>query len=94
MRKLTGIFALLAMVVMASGCATSVGSSVGMANTGVSSRAHTWEEPHFTADLESNPVKSELGMGFVTVGSHAGLTAHSEGKWASLNASIGPDGSE
>ena len=90
MKKVTGLLALLAMTIVATGCAASAGFSAGMANTGVWTRTHTWEEPHLTADLESNPVKSELGMGFVTVGSHAGLNDHPDGEWVSLDVSIGP----
>lgn len=90
MKKLTGLLALLAMAVVATGCATSAGISAWKANADGYARAHAWEEPHFTADLESNPVKSELGMGFVTVGSQAGFGDHPDGKWVSLNASVGP----
>lgn len=87
MRKLTGFFALLAVVAVA-GCAHSASSNLGPAHSGYYTRAHGWEKPHFTADLKSNPVKSELGMGFVTVGSHVGWSDQEE--WASLNCSIGP----
>lgn len=89
MRKLTGLLALITIVVSA-GCAHSAGFSAGKVNAGYWAQAHIWEEPHFTADLESNPVKSELGMGFVTMGSEAGFDDHPEGKWLSLNVSVGP----
>ena len=90
MKKLTGILALL-VIVVSTGCATSGGFSAGMISAGAYTRAHAWEEPHFTADLESNPVESELGMGFVTVGSHAGLGDHPDGTWVSFNATVGPE---
>ncbi len=88
MKKLTGLLALAAIV--ATGCAHSAGFSAGKINAGYYAKSHAWEEPHFTSDLESNPVKSELGMGFVTVRSHAGFNEHPEGKWVSLDASVGP----
>ncbi len=90
MKKVIGLLALLAILVMATGCASSAGFSVGKANAGAFVRAHAWEKPHFTYDLENNPVKSELGTGFVTVGSHAGLNEHPDGKWLSLDVSVNP----
>ncbi len=91
MRKLVGSLAVMAvMAVMATGCAHSAGFSVGQVSASYNTRAHAWEEPHFTADLESNPVKSELGMGFVTVGSQAGFAEHLEGDWLTFDASVGP----
>ena len=90
MKKLTGLLALLAMIVVASGCAHSLGFSAGKVNAGYYTRAHAWETPHFTSDLKSNPVSSELGMGLVTVGSQAGFSDHPDGKWASFGTSIEP----
>lgn len=90
MRKITGILALMVIMVMVTGCATSAGISAWKANAGGHARVHCWEEPHFTADLESNPVQSELGTGFVTVGSHAGWS-DSEGKWVTFGLDVGPD---
>ncbi len=91
MKNLTGILALLAMAVVVTGCVSSTGFSAGKISAGVNSRAHVWETPHFTADLESNPVHSELGMGFVTVGSQAGFGDHPDGKWLSFHSSTGPE---
>jgi hypothetical protein len=91
MRKLVAVLGIVALLFVATGCAHSAAFSAGKANAGYYTRAHAWEEPHFTADLESNPVKSELGMGFVTVGSHAGWGDHPEGKWVSIGADLGPD---
>lgn len=88
MRKLMGLLALVA-VVVAAGCAHSTGFSVGQVNAGYWTRAHGWETPHFTADLKSNPVKSELGTGFFTVGSEAGFGDHPDGDWVSLDISVG-----
>lgn len=89
MRKLTGLLALLA-IVATIGCVQSTRVSAWNVNAGYDARAHAWEELHFTADLEGNPVKSELGLGFVTLRSHAGTGENPSGKWVSLNASIGP----
>lgn len=90
MKKVIGLLALLVTMIIMSGCAHSGGFSVGKINAGYSARVHAWEKPHFTADLNGNPVKSELGTGFVTVASHAGLGDHPDGKWLSLDGSIGP----
>jgi len=91
MKKMIGLLASLVMVIVMTGCAHSAGSSVGAINTGYHTRAHAWEKPSLTGDLKSNPVTSELGMGFVTVGSQAGFGDHPTGKWVSLDISIGPD---
>ncbi len=91
MKKVMGFLVLVGMVVVVSGCAYSHGVSAGKGSVGVHTRAHAWEEPHFTADLEANPATSELGMGFVTVGSHVGWGDHPEGKWVSVNIGLGPD---
>lgn len=90
MKKMTGLLALLAMMIVATGCASTGGFSAGKINAGYHARVHAWEKPHLTADLSGNPVKSELGTGFVTVGSHAGLDDHPDGKWLSLDVSVGP----
>ncbi len=90
MRKLMGLLGLMAIITVATGCAHTAGFSAGKINAGYHARVHAWEEPHFTADLESNPVKSELGMGFVTVGSQAGFAEQPDGKWLTLDASVGP----
>jgi len=90
MKNAIGILGVVALLFVATGCASSLGFSAGKVNAGAYSKAHTWEEPHFTHDLNSNPVKSELGLGFVTVGSHAGLSDHPEGQWVSLGATVGP----
>ena len=88
MKKLASI-GFVAVVLFVVGCAHSTGFNVWQVEAGVNSRAHTWEEPHFTADLTSNPVSSELGLGFVTVGSHAGFTP--QDNWVSLNCTVGPE---
>ncbi|MHA2279460.1 MAG: hypothetical protein ACXAC5_01020 [Promethearchaeota archaeon] len=72
MKKVTIAVGLVALALFVVGCAHSTGFNVWKANAGITSRAHAWEEPHFTHDLTNNPVKSEIGLGFVTVGSHAG----------------------
>lgn len=90
MRKLVGLLALVAIVTVATGCAHTTGFSVGEVSASYNTRAHAWEEPHFTHDLESNPVKSELGLGYVTVGSEAGFAEHPEGEWLTLDVSVGP----
>lgn len=77
-------------VISLTGCAHSAGFSAGQVSAGYHTRAHAWEEPNFTADLKSNPVKSKLGMGFVTVGSQAGFAEHPEGKWLTVDVSVGP----
>ena len=88
--KKVGLLAVVALVAVTTGCAHRAGFSAWQVSASYNTRAHAWEEPHFTADLESNPVKSELGLGFVTVGSQAGCAEHPEGKWLTLDASVGP----
>lgn len=88
MKKLTGLLALLAVAL--TGCAHSAGFSAGKVNAGYHTRGHAWEELHFTSDLESNPVTSELGLGFVTVGSQAGYGENADGRWVSFDAAVGP----
>lgn len=90
MKKMAGLLALLAVMIVATGCAHSGGFSASKINAGYHARVHAWEKPHLTADLNGNPVKSELGTGFVTVGSYAGFGDNPDGKWLSLDASIGP----
>lgn len=81
-----GLVALGLLVVV--GCAHSTGMQILKVNTGVTSSVHPWEEPHFTADLTSNPASSELGLGFVTVGSHLGCA--DQDKWIDASFVVGP----
>ena len=92
MKKTMQALTMVALVIAITGCATNLGFSAGPANAGVHARVHGWETPNFKADLNSNPVSSELGLGFVTVGSHAGLGDHPTGQWVSLGVTVGPTG--
>jgi hypothetical protein len=87
MKKL-GILALVAFALIATGCAHSLVFNAGQVSAGYYTKAHEWKTPAFTSDLESNPVKSELVLGMVTVGSHAGLGPQE--KWVSLGVGVGP----
>jgi len=89
MKRSVAILALFAILFVATGCAHSTEFNVLGVSAGVNSRAHAWEEPHFTADLESNPVSSELGLGFITVGSNAGIVDN--GQWVSVHCTVGPE---
>lgn len=91
MKKILSIVTIACFLSLATGCASSTGFSTGKLSAGAHSRAHGWEKPGFTADLKSNPVKSELGLGFVTIGSQAGWGDHPQGKWVSFSTDLGPD---
>ena len=90
MKRLIGFLVLTGMIVAVSGCAHGFGLSAGKASAGYYTEAHAWKAPSFTADLEANPATSELVVGFVTVGSYAGWGDHPEGKWVSIDCSLGP----
>ena len=88
MKRSIAVLALFAVLFVSTGCSHNSGFSVLGVSAGVNSHVHAWEAPHLTVDLKSNPISSELGMGFVTVGSNAGLMTGDD--WLSFSCKVGP----
>lgn len=88
MKRLIGL-SLAVMLVLTTGCAFTAGSNAGPAHSGFYTKAHDWKTPGFTADLESNPVSSELTLGYISMGSHLGWSA--QDKWVALTVDCGPE---
>ena len=84
------LFALLAIVVMVSGCSSQTKASLWRVSAGVDTSLHAFEGPH--VDFGSDGAASiEVGAGLFTVGGNAKLNEHDpNGPWASFSFAAGP----
>jgi len=92
MKRISSLLAIVALAVVTTGCAHSTRVGMGQAVVAYHVEAHEWETPSFTADLQSNPMTSELNTGLITLGSEIGTVDQPE--WFSLNVVVEPPVSE
>lgn len=91
MKKLTGIFALLAVALLATGCAGTAKANIWKAAAAASARVHELETPYITADFESNPIRVQAGLGVVTIGAEAGIGDNDDLVSADLKVNLTED---